>query len=273
MLQHCQDGRRWRHVSRTDWKGYQSVRYRDCSGTHICGNSNCNFVTQYGEPNKTKFKKTGTSEYCGDSGVHIECNARKYVAFFNDTEADVYHGKHTCTAKGISVRPSQLVRSKDILTKSSKIQNNAVISLLRNRSSWDDIDEVVRETASLRKISNEKIKQKKILETSQGYPDVKELKDFVDLRDKFFIYELNENEQFVFKTSTNQIKLAMKMDYTESHFLGEEYCCFDGNHKRAKDYVTLTPSVYHPLLRKQVVLATMQYIYFIFQFIYSRRST
>ena len=156
---------------------------------------------------------------------------------------------------------SQLVTtalSNDILTKPSKIQSNAIISLLRNRSSWDDIDELVRETASLRKISNEKIKQKKILEPSQGFPDVKELKDFVDLRDKYFIYELNENEQFVFKTSTNQIKIAMEVDYTENHFLGEEYCCFDGNHKRARDYVTLTASVYHPLLRKQVALATMQ---------------
>ena len=33
---------------------------------------------------------------------------------------------------------------------------------------------------------------------------------------------------------------------------------FDGNHKRVWDYVTLMVSFYHPLLQKQVVLATMQ---------------
>ena len=33
---------------------------------------------------------------------------------------------------------------------------------------------------------------------------------------------------------------------------------FDGNHKRVKNYVTLTASAYHPLLCKQTVLVTMQ---------------
>ena len=37
----------------------------------------------------------------------------------------------------------------------------------------------------------------------------------------------------------------------------EEYCHFDGNHKRVKAFVTLTAGVYHPLLQKQVILATM----------------
>ena len=37
----------------------------------------------------------------------------------------------------------------------------------------------------------------------------------------------------------------------------EEYCHFDGKHKRVKAFVTLTASVCHPLLRKQVILATM----------------
>ena len=31
----------------------------------------------------------------------------------------------------------------------------------------------------------------------------------------------------------------------------------NGNHKIVKEFVTLTASIYHPLLRKQLVLATM----------------
>ena len=33
----------------------------------------------------------------------------------------------------------------------------------------------------------------------------------------------------------------------------------NGNHKIVKEFVTLTASIYHPLLRKQLVLATMNY--------------
>ena len=36
------------------------------------------------------------------------------------------------------------------------------------------------------------------------------------------------------------------------------HCFFDGNRKRVKHYVTLTASAYHPLLCKQVALATSQ---------------
>ena len=44
----------------------------------------------------------------------------------------------------------------------------------------------------------------------------------------------------------------------DHHFLGKEYCRFDGNHKYVKGFVTLNASTYHPLLKKQVFLANMQ---------------
>ena len=51
--------------------------------------------------------------------------------------------------------------------------------------------------------------------------------------------------------------IACSMDTDGDHFMHEEYCHFDGNHKRVKAFVALTASVYHPLLQKQVILATM----------------
>ena len=40
--------------------------------------------------------------------------------------------------------------------------------------------------------------------------------------------------------------------------LSKELCSFDGNVKRTKKVTTLSTSVFHPLLRKQVVLASME---------------
>ena len=48
------------------------------------------------------------------------------------------------------------------------------------------------------------------------------------------------------------------MDCNGDHFLSSEFCFFDGKRKRCCGFVTLTASVHHPLLRKQVPLATME---------------
>ena len=48
------------------------------------------------------------------------------------------------------------------------------------------------------------------------------------------------------------------MDRSKDHFLSEEFCYFDGKVKRCKGFTSLTASVYHPLLRKMVPLATME---------------
>ena len=48
------------------------------------------------------------------------------------------------------------------------------------------------------------------------------------------------------------------MDKDGDHFLKDEYCFFDGKVKRCRGFVTLTASVYHPLLRKQVPMAIME---------------
>lgn len=63
---------------------------------------------------------------------------------------------------------------------------------------------------------------------------------------------------FVFKTSTTKIKMALNMDKKGEHFLSKEFCFFDGKRKRCNGFVALTASVYHPLLRKQLPLATME---------------
>ena len=42
------------------------------------------------------------------------------------------------------------------------------------------------------------------------------------------------------------------------YFLSNEYCYIDGKWNHCRDFPTLTLSVYHPLLRKQITLFTME---------------
>ena len=70
----------------------------------------------------------------------------------------------------------------------------------------------------------------------------------------------NGSQQSIFKTSESQMKIAsemLEMDFDSDHFLRHAYWHFHGNHKIVKEFVTLTATIYHPLLRKQLVLATM----------------
>lgn len=52
--------------------------------------------------------------------------------------------------------------------------------------------------------------------------------------------------------------IAENMNREGDHFMKDEYCYFDGKVKRCKNFVTLTASTYHPLLKRQVVLAVME---------------
>ena len=64
--------------------------------------------------------------------------------------------------------------------------------------------------------------------------------------------DMNLDEtSYVFKASKHKISIALSMG-DEEHFLSNEYCYIDGKWNRCKDFPTLTLSVYHPMLRKQV---------------------
>lgn len=88
--------------------------------------------------------------------------------------------------------------------------------------------------------------------------------EYTDKHEEFYIYKLNDKRgnpdspSFVFKTSKNKAIMSLNMDKHGQHYLNEEFCYFDGKRKRCKGLVTLTASLYHPLLRKQIPLAIME---------------
>ena len=136
----------------------------------------------------------------------------------------------------------------------------SILADLRSRKNWNEVEKNARKVANVKALSNKKVKQKKALQPSGvGFEAIKELKAYTDLQDPYLMYVINKNEKYIFKTSSTQMKIACSMDTDGDHFMHEEYCHFDGNHKRVKAFVTLTASVYHPLLRKQVILATMKW--------------
>ena len=67
----------------------------------------------------------------------------------------------------------------------------------------------------------------------------------------------NNQPTFVFKTSSISLEIAENMTRGKNHYLSNAFACFDGNEKRTKRMTVLTLSMYHPLLRKKIILATM----------------
>ena len=117
--------------------------------------------------------------------------------------------------------------------KPSEIQSMAILSDLETCKDWKVVEKTTKKVASFKTISNEKMKQKsKIQPNGEDFAAVSQLKSYSDLQDPLLIiYAVNGNEQYVFKTSTAQMKVALEMDEDGDHFIHNEYCHFDGNHK------------------------------------------
>ena len=76
----------------------------------------------------------------------------------------------------------------------------------------------------MRKIPNEKIKQKRAMESKEGMDELIVLKKWIDKKDNLLVYDINVNDQCCFKTSSTQMEIASLMTNKNSHFLSQEYC-------------------------------------------------
>ena len=95
-LEKCRDARPWKCDSKTKWKNFNNVRYRNCSGSHKCLNKDCEFFVEYKFANQLKFEKKFVYAFCGAIGKKTECPTRKYIAI-NDLTANIFHFEiHTC---------------------------------------------------------------------------------------------------------------------------------------------------------------------------------
>lgn len=152
--------------------------------------------------------------------------------------------------------------------KPTELQSAYIISALRDKSEkqaeTSAVEKQAESTLDTEWISREKKQMKETIEpVGHNFEAVVTFKQYCDQKDKFFTYKVNDKRgnpdkpSFVFKTSEQKAKMALKMDKEGDHFLKSEFY-FDGKYKRCRDFVTLTASVYHPLLRKQITLAVME---------------
>ncbi|KAL9961802.1 hypothetical protein ACROYT_G030823 [Oculina patagonica] len=263
------DGRPWKKDSQTEWKAYGKIRYSDCKGSYTCTNPKCEFKMEFGVVNCTQFdKKKKSCAVCGSKGKHVPCFARRYV-FRKKQSVFVYHcGDHTCPSKPVISKPVEDVRrtvAENPTLTPSQIQSNIILSMMKQRRGWDSIEKAATETLDKKWITNEKQKTRKENEPhGHNFEAVAHFKQFADSRDPYYVYKMNdrrgnpERPSFVFKTSKLKASFALNMDETIGHTLSKEFCFFDGKVKRCDGFVSLTASVYHPILRKLVSLATME---------------
>ena len=160
-------------------------------------------------------------------GNFEEWSARKYIAFINDFKACVYHyGYDTCQAKGS--RKDLAESGKSYNNKSNnktKIQSNAILADLRDKKKWEDVNKTVKSVTNVRKISNEKIKMvKKLQPSSKMFSGVKALQPYLAEKDRILMHKINENSQYVFKTSLEKMKFAKSMHRNNNTYMSSEYC-------------------------------------------------
>ena len=129
---------------------------------------------------------------------------------------------------------------------------------------WDELEKTTDALLDSKKISNLKAKiNKENNPAGHSFEAVAHLKRKSDEKDEHLIYKMNDRHMnpdepsYVFKTSKLKINIALSMG-DEEHFMSNEYCYIDGKWNRCKDFPTITLSVYHPVLRKQVPLFIME---------------
>ena len=269
------DGRPWDRDMSIKWKGAEkgSVRAQRCKGSYKCENSKCAFKQQHGKANSIQFEKNRDGNVvckgCGRCSVFVSCLARKYMEFLPHLlELRVYHaGTHTCQAKLKVPLPSiveQSLRRNPNLKPSEVVRQSILEGLRADVVDWDELNKTTDALLDSKKISNLKAKiNKENNPAGHSIEAVAQLKRKSDEQDEYFIYKMNDRyvnpdePSYVFKTSKLKINIALSMGNKEL-FMPNEYCYIDGKWNRCKDFPTLTLSVYHPVLRKQVPLFTME---------------
>ena len=130
---------------------------------------------------------------------------------------------------------------------------------------WNAVEKETSAVLDRKRVSNMKQKLKKDIEPfGHNFEAIVSFNEYADKKDPLYVYKINDKRgnpdmpSFVFKTSTTKMKMAVNMDKKGDHFLSKEFCFFDGERKRCNGFITLTAIVYHPLLRKQIQLATME---------------
>ena len=151
--------------------------------------------------------------------------------------------------------------------KPQRYVNDKIISTIEEDTTGADIFKVAESLVSNATMLNIKAHARAEMDSSgHNFDAVGKYKEKVceKLSDPFLIYKVhnksldNSRPSFVFKSSKQQLQIAIDMDREGDNPLSQEYCHLDGNHKRCASFKTITLWVYHPFLRQMCKIATME---------------
>ena len=215
---------------------------------------------QYKKINRWQFPPKGVCKSCGTLSSRSLCEARKTWEFPEDSGTVIikHYALHSCS-------PIKPQRERELIKET--VGNSQISSALR----WNILSSLVREGADLEIIED---KAERLLDRTHlnnlrnnktgpnKFTKLTELKKNYDKKDKFLIYNLNSRSinskpTYLFSSSETAIEIGRQIDRDKNNHLSSTYAYFDGTEKRFSKMTTLSLSLYHPLLRKQILLAAM----------------
>ncbi|MCG8623181.1 MAG: hypothetical protein MJE68_14445, partial [Proteobacteria bacterium] len=267
--------RRWFKLSSSTVSDPDTIRrVEKCSGSFVCQNPHCSYLSTEGKRNTSKFFFSSglrVCHSCGQCVSSIPCYARKLIEF-RETEGYVYvaHiGTHTCTLKVKRNRYDSMIR-KEIEQNKTLPPKKLKLKLIKDqvgKGKMEEAKDIAKIFSDGRRV---KSIRRQILESDNGpAPNSMEaiggLKETSDNHDPMHIYKINSSSMnpdfpdFVFKSSQMMMDIALQMDQAgPENVLQDELCFFDGAHSRVLHFVALGAWVLHPSMRLLLRLASME---------------
>ena len=251
--------------------GKRKVGY--CMGSYTCTNFKCPFL------NTNKMSKRNSSQFfnldgkkackhCGLWAKNTLCPARKMAEYDSVSQMlTVYHvGTQTCTPKPNVGKYDKLMT--DALAENLSIGPVGVKRLKVGEHIWKGDIEAGKQKAMEFNTNRMKFLKNRLVRDlnpdQHSFEAVGIYKEQTDKSDPFLIYKVNDgrlNDQpdFVFKSSTESLQLAIEMDQDgPPNDLQDQEAFFDGAHKRCVGFKTLGLFLLHPGMRRILRLASME---------------
>ena len=249
-------------------------RVGKCTGSYICPNPNCSYLSTEGERNRIKFNFTSgirVCHSCGCCACSIECYARKLIEFHEEERfVYVYHiGDHSCSVKPDKHKYDEKIK-EEIKKNSALPPKKLRMQLIKQKIGEGQFDKAKKVAEMFSDARRVKTIRQSILKKEDDFLEpnsmeaVAQIKRVSDSNDTMHIYKINSkhmNDQpdYIFKTSRIMMEMALKMDQnTTENSLQEELCFFDGAHSRVQGFVALAAWVLHPSMRQLFRLASME---------------
>ena len=197
----------------------------------------------------------------------VPCSAKKIWEYpQGESSVTVYHyGTHTCfpvkRSPAVNAEAATMAFKQSRTLKPERFVNDKLIEAIENKESLEAIQDLADSLIDRQMLKNIKQSAKvKLDPVGHSYDAVMKYKTKVQdvLKDPFLIYRIDCEKQIVFKTSREQLQLAVEMDRDGQGHLKTEPCHVDGKHNRVTGYITISLVVYNPNLREMTKIATME---------------